>query len=235
MRYLILLISLLCSTQAIGQTKFSWELGLSYSTHFFIHEDKNQFDDSFFKPDIAHLPRINSFFDLNINSAFQFRLNLSLGEKKVVLSNRLVIPSTGGTLKTSINHEVLSADLSFLSYYSIGKIRPLFGFYISTNQYAALTQTTSTRNGQVDETNIPSVILEVEEYPFILYAGINLGISYSTKIKNRDIELVSLFYFSPSDMFSSDFTYKTNSVQQTITGKYHYVSLGANLKLKRKK
>lgn len=231
------MIFLFCSIQTIGQTKFSWGLGLSYSTHFFIHEDKSQFEDSFFKPDVAHLPRVNSFFDLSTNSAFQFRFNLGLGGKKIVLSNKLNIPSTGGTFKISILHEAISADFSVLSYYSINnqkinKISPIVGFYLSMNQYTALTLATSTRNGQTDETNVPPILLEVEEYPFILYAGINLGLSYSTKIKNQEIELVSLFYFSPSDMFSSDFTYKTNSVQQTITGKYHYVSLGANLKLK---
>jgi len=235
-------VFLLLSVPAIGQIEMNWGVGVSYNTHFFIHENKDKFENSFFKPDIAHLPRINTCIDLNTGSAFQFRLDLNLGEKKIIHSNKQTIPS-GGRLKQYIKHEIISADLSFLSYYSLsrgkmGEFRPLVGFYISMNQYTGIVHgsSISSRGGpnHINENDLFPVILEVEQYPFMLYAGINLGLSYSTKIAKRDVEFFGLFYFSPSNLFSSDFGYYANFQQETLNGKYHYFSLGMNLKLKRK-
>jgi len=240
MKYLIISVFLLLSIQAVGQVEMNWGIGISYNTHFFVHEDKSQFEYSFFQPDVAHLPRINGHFDLNTNSAFQFRCNLSFGEKRIILSNRQRI-SSGGILKNSIKHEIISADLSVLSYYAlnrkVGELRPIVGFYISTNKYVAIAQSTSIRGrgpNHIDESMTPPVTLEVTERPLIVYVGINLGLNYSIKIRKREVEFFSLLYFSPFDMFSSDFSYLANFQEETLNGKYHYLSLGINLKLNRK-
>ncbi len=241
MRYLIITICiLLFSVKVSGQIQIDWGLGISYNTHFFVHKDKSQFEYSFFQPDVAHLPSVNVHFDLKTYSAFQFRCNLNFGAKRIMLSNRQRIPS-GGILKNSIEHEITSSDLSFLSYYALkpkfGELRPLIGFYISTNKYAAITQSISIRGrgpNLIDESMMPSITLEIEEHPFIVYAGINLGLNYSIKIQNREVEFFSLLYLSPFDMFSSDFSYLANFQEERLNGKYHQLSLGMNLNLKRK-
>jgi len=89
-------VFLLLSVPAIGQIEMNWGVGVSYNTHFFIHENKDKFENSFFKLDIAHLPRINTYIDLNTGSAFQFRLDLNLGEKKLyTLINKRYLRADG--------------------------------------------------------------------------------------------------------------------------------------------
>lgn len=97
MKYLIIVNALiLLSIQALGQVEMNWGVGISYNTHFFIHENKDKFENSFFKPDIAHLPRINTYIDLNTGSAFQFRLDLNFGEKKLyTLINKRYLRADG--------------------------------------------------------------------------------------------------------------------------------------------
>lgn len=204
--------------------------GLSYELHFFQHENSGQFDGSIFKPEPSNLLGVNAFLQLGNYKDFQCRINLRAGEKEISLAHKSSGPQVGVFIKSYFTHQLLAADLSALALYKIASrtnysLGPILGFFVAFNQYIDLEYVTS--GGDIQQA-IPELDFKVEGYPFSMYAGINLGISCQTQIRKRPIELYSLLYFSPSDLFNSDFTYQTNENQKNIKGKYQFVSFGIN-------
>lgn len=221
-----------------GQSMIKAGVGLSYEIHFFQHENLNQFDNSFFSPEPSNLLGVNAFLQLGDYKDFQCRINLRAGEKEISLANKSLGPQAGVFLKSYFTHQLLTADLSALALYKIASganysVSPVLGFFMAFNQYIDLEYLASGGGGDIQQ-SIPDLDFKVEGYPFSMYAGINLGISCQTRIRKRPIELYSLLYFSPSDLFNSDFTYQTNESQKNVKGKYQFVSFGINYVFEKK-
>lgn len=224
-----------------AQSNFDWGIGASYNLHLFQHENKEKFKGFPYKPSSAHLAGLNVYIDFNKNAPFQFRLNIGLGEKRIVLSNKFRLPQTGLKVKSSLNHSILFADISALSILNFNKTRkhpisPILGFFFSLNQYLDFYETTKIgRTGSIDENNIPAFNLEVHHYPFLVYAGVSVGFNFPFEFKNKKIALYSIFNISPSKLFNADFTYNHNTQEQFINGRYHYLSTGINISLQKNK
>lgn len=232
----LIFILVLFPVLLICQSAIRAGVGLSYELHFFQHENPGQFEDSFFKPEQVGLVGLNAFLELGDNKDFQCWINLRAGEKAISVANEGIRSNGGISVKSYFTHQLLSADLSALALYKIASganysVSPILGFFMAFNQYMDLEYFTS--GGNIQQ-SIPDLDFKIEGFPFSMYAGINLGVSCQTRIRKRPIELYSLLYLSPSDLFNSDFTYQTNENQKNIKGKYQFVSFGINYLFEKK-
>ncbi len=236
MKNLLILLLLFSGSMLEAQTKFDWGVGVSHNLHLFQHQNKEQFEQALYQPNIAHTIGINTYFDFSKNAPFQLRLNVNLGEKKIVLANKFILPQTGARVKSALNHGLLYADIAALSVLNFNqkkhhRFAPIAGFFLSFNQYFDLYESTRIGGGaeSIDENTIPNLNLEVTDYPFFIYAGINLGAAYAFKWKGKTIELYTIFNVSPQKLL---ITYNTNAEQ--LNGRYHYLTTGFNFSFRKK-
>lgn len=198
--------------------------------HFFQHEDPSRFNGKFFQPAADVLPGINAFLQVRANEHFHFRLNLHAGRKSILLSCKSQVPGVG---IYHYRHMLAAVDLGVVTLYKIAgnekySVSPVVGFFMAFNQYMYLEFSdvgSGTNTSLLDDDGLD---LDVEGYPFTMYAGINLGINYSTRLFKHPVEFYTLLYYSPSDLFNSDFTYQTSEVGKELKGKYQFISLGMN-------
>ena len=169
---------------------------------------------------------------------FDFRVNASLGIKRVAFVYRSRLQGTRARVKSSINHDLVFVDISFLRLINTPQSklnwRPIVGFFVSLNQYAGLSKRTRSRDGGIANQNIPSLELSVDSYPSTFYAGINLGTAFKFNIRERELEFQILSYLSPMSLFDSNFSGQANSPESIIQGKYHYISFGLNVPFRKK-
>lgn len=239
---LICVFTISFSCQGIAQVAFG--VGVSNHTHFFQHDDRRIFDNARYQPSIANSLGLNAYFEWQGEGRFQFRLNTALGEKKIVLASKFRLPDTGGRVKATISHRLIFADVAFLSVFNLSSTKnifldekkssffPILGFHLSLNQYLGKIQGAKiSNNGVINQGTLPAVDLTVEDYPFVIGAGISLGTLYKFNLKKRHFALQALLQLSPSDFFSDAFT----ATQPSVKGKYHYLSLGMYMPLIQKK
>lgn len=235
-KILIILIVLINITLK-AQSKFTVGIGLSNNTHFFQHKNKGLRND-IYKPAAVNLPGLNAFAEMKTGNLFDFRVNASLGIKRVAFVYKNRIREPRGRVKSSINHSLVFVDISFLSLINIPQSklnwRPIVGFFVSLNEYTGLSQSTTSRSGGIVNQNIPSLELSVDSYPSTFYAGINLGTAFKFNIRERELEFQILSYLSPMSLFDSNFSGPENSPESIIQGKYHYISFGLNVPFRKK-
>lgn len=236
MKNLLIPLLLLSNLTLEAQTKFDWGIGVSHNLHLFQHQNWEQFEQLLYKPNIAHSIGVNTYFDFNKDAPFQLRLNVNLGKKKIVFANKFRLPDTGARVKSALNHGILFADIAALSILNYNqkehhRFAPIAGFFLSFNQYFDLYQSTRIGGGAegIDENSTPDLNLEVTDYPFFIYAGINVGATYLFKLSGKTIKLYTIFNISPQKL---SITYNANLEQ--LNGKFHYLTTGLNFSFRKK-
>jgi|AntRauTorckE5430_2_1112549.scaffolds.fasta_scaffold09724_2 hypothetical protein len=232
---------IICTNILCAQSEIEYGIGLSYAFQFYQHDDKIRFESEFFKPDIGHSVVLNTYLGLKTTSGFSVRLNLLLGQKKVVLSNKVNVVNTQGITKFSVRHNLIATDLSLLAIYNLNKDKKIstsliLGFYGSANQYISFSQHTNLRgSGLVTQNNGLYVELNTQSEPFITDFGINTGIISDFQLFNRKVEFFSIFYFSPLNFFDANFIYEEDFIEKTVIGKFHFITTGINIPLNKTK
>jgi len=241
MKQNFVILLLLLPFSLFSQIKINPGIGIANNVHFFQY-DKETFPStsrSLFK----NLVGFNAFLHLSTKNKFQFRTNLHLGAKRVALFDSYIAGTGIGSVRETIQHGFLATDLSCLGYYQLNasqknQLEVLLGFYLSLNLYANTSYSNATSSagntgGSFNGGIFPSDI-EIVDSPFIFYAGINTGISYRITETKRSFEIYLLTYLSPLNLFEMEFT-STNDLWGNFAGRYHHLSLGVNIFLKKNK
>lgn len=222
--------------QIKAQVDINYGVGLNYGLHFFNHQSNTLIERELYQPDVALVPQLNLFSTFKTKNFFDIRCNVNLGVKKVVVSNKF--PVSQGIMKESIKHDIFSADLSIVSIYNMDKIalKPIIGFYASFNQYGGVTHSNSIRGQgftKIDQSNVTNISFQTEEEPFFVNVGINIGTNYKISGEKKDIEFYLLGYFLPMNYFPSELKYQINYIDEYFNGRYHYITIGCNIHLKK--
>mgnify|MGYP000743011015 CR=1 FL=1 len=235
-KILIVISCLMLFGQIKAQVDINYGIGLNYGLHFFNHQSNTLIERELYQPDIALVPQLNLFSTFKTKNFFDIRCNINLGVKKVVVANKF--PVSQGIMKEAIEHDIFSADLSIVSIYNMDKIalKPIVGFYASFNQYGGVTHSNSIRGRgftKIDQNNVTNISFQTEEEPFFVNVGINIGTSYKISGEKKDIEFYLLGYFLPMNFFPSELKYQINYIDEYFNGKYHYITIGCNIHLKK--
>ena len=230
-QYFTLLILIFCCLNIKAQTSFG--VGLSYNLGYFQHENYKENSYESFEPDFSYSVGLNTYLDLKANNRFQLGLNIGLGKRNIVLSEK--INGFNNTTKNVINFDFLFSDISILSFYELYSKRnfslsPIIGFFFSFNQFNGFEQ--SSFGSAFRNRNSIAPDLRLTSKSFVFYPGINLGIRCEIQAFRMKWIPFILLYYSPSNSFvDMRFTNNSNSELQLIKGKYQNLSIGINVPL----
>jgi len=231
--YKFLLLFLIVSSNLHGQL-FQYGIGLHANFGYLAFDNKSSFEQTLLQPSISVNPGISLFAEIQAMEAFQFRIAGQLNQKAIRLSQNLR-GTSNGSFKSSIEYLFLAFDLNVTAKYLIeGNAKwhyfPSLGFNVGFHQDLGYEITGGITSGSF---NGLAVGLNSNETQSFIASNIQVGIGIKPPftIFNLPFEVNGNFLYGPKRFLKTPIGLDPLVIQ----GKYHSLSIGLNLYLRRLK
>ena len=233
---LLTLVMCFCVIPVIAQ-KVNYGIGLSLQTNFFHHNDRAQFEGTFYKPALSYNFGVQGFLDIQTNSAFQARLLVNGHTRRI----RFAIQVPG--IKTTARDGAFSQFYSSFETKLYGRyllemdnldILPKLGFFVGLH-YSGGVGFSKSSGHSVYEALPPDV--DPESANTFMNYGLLTGVSFRPHrlLFKRNFEIDVDLAFSPRDFLEYPIFIESAGQPIFVQGQYHYLSIAFNYYLRKPK
>lgn len=225
---LFFFMHLICIVSGDAQ-KLNYGLGISHQTNFFKHNNRGQFNGSFYRPALSHNFGIQTFLDLKTSSGFEIRLLANSHLRTITLAFKppgVRASKRNGTLKTFYGTLETKIYARYLLKKENWSFYPKFGLGVGFHSLGGEGLTGGTGLRSIEQ--LPP---ELEnENPVYINGGLITGVSIQPPflVRNRRIELDVDIFISPRDFLGYPILIESGTQNLEIQGKYHYISFALN-------